>query len=201
MAHPAPVLVGAFTVIVLSASVSAAVVRSGDDAATKRVAATTTSSVPPTAAPTTAAPTTAAPTTTAVARPTTTRTTAPRAGTTTRLAPATTAAPAPAPTTTRPTFTRAEATRALCQEIGASVQAVAGGSTLGGGLKLLRAVNTYGDAADPTVVSPARAMLSAGLRGDLDAGAAATQQAAGACARLGYPVQLPIIECLVAPCP
>ncbi|MGI8984891.1 MAG: hypothetical protein ACR2HM_10220 [Acidimicrobiales bacterium] len=101
------------------------------------------------------------------------------------------------PTTTRPTtttkapLTRAAATKGLCADIDASVRLVAGGNTIGGGLRLLRAVNTYDDAADPAVVAPARRMLAAGLDGDLERAAVATEEAAAACRRLGFPISLP----------
>ena len=146
---------------------------------------------------TTVAPTTAPPTTAARAT-STTRTTV---RTTTTARPATTVATVAATTTTR-ALTKAEATQALCREIEASVKLVVGGNTIGGGLRLTRAVNTYGTAADATVVSPAKRMLSAALNGDLDASAAATQEAATACSRLGYPLNLPgPIQCITAPCP
>ena len=96
-------------------------------------------------------------------------------------------------------MTRPEATRVLCEEIGEAIQMVSSGNTLGGGLRLLRAVNTYGDAADPTVTAPARRMLAAGLEGDLEASAVAAQEAASSCARLGYPIRF--IQCVAAPCP
>jgi len=101
------------------------------------------------------------------------------------------------PTTTRPTttskapLTRAAATKGLCADIDASVRLVAGGNTIGGGLRLLRAVDTYDDDADPAVVAPARRMLAAGLDGDLGAAAVATEAAAAVCRRLGFPISLP----------
>jgi len=99
-------------------------------------------------------------------------------------------------------LTRAAATQALCADIQASVRLVADGSTIPRGLRLLRAVNSYGDAADPTVVAPARRMLAAGLNGDLDTSAAATLEAAAACQRLGSPIVLPgQVQCIQAPCP
>jgi len=88
-------------------------------------------------------------------------------------------------------LTRAAATKGLCADIDASVRLVAGGNTVGGGLRLLRAVNTYDDAADPAVVAPARRMLAAGLDGNLEAAAVATEAAAAACRRLGFPISLP----------
>lgn len=85
-----------------------------------------------------------------------------------------------------------EATRALCGEIESAGRTVAEGRYVAGGLALSRAVNTYGEKADPTVVDPARRMLAAGLDGDLDAGAVAVGDAATACGRLGYPLDLPV---------
>ena len=108
---------------------------------------------------------------------------------------ATTVVPLPttalATTTSRPPLTRTAATKALCADIDASVRLVAGGNTVGGGLRLLRAVNSYGTQADPSVSGPARRMLAAGLDGDLDTAAVATQDAATACQRSGFPISIP----------
>lgn len=148
------------------------------------------------------APITTAPAPTAAATPTTVArvTTTSRRVTTTRP-PATTALPV-ATTTTRPALTRAAATRGLCSDIEASVRQVVGGNVLGGGLRLVRALNTYGDAADPTVVTPARRMASAGVSGDLETSAVATEEAAAACNRLGFTVTLPGgMQCVTTPCP
>ncbi|MGI8809837.1 MAG: hypothetical protein ACR2KK_18745 [Acidimicrobiales bacterium] len=198
MLRPLPVLVGVLAVVVLGAGVSTAVVRSGNETSSPTVSTTTVETTTTTLLPVTSTGPTAT-----VARPTTTRVTTPRATTAPTTRPSTTSAPiTSAPTTTRPALTRAAATQGLCADIEASVRLVVGGNTVGGGLRLLRAVNTYGDAADPSVVAPARRMLSAGLNGDLDASAVATQEAATACARLGYPVNLPgPIQCIQAPCP
>jgi hypothetical protein len=163
MLRPLPLVVGVLASLVLGAGVSAALVRSGGEPSSAPA-------VPTTIGTTTTVP--AATTTTTTSRPTTTR-------------------PPAAPTTTRPALTRAAATKALCAEIDASVRSVAGGNTIGGGLRLLRAINTYDDAADPTVVAPARRMLAAGLDGDLDAAAVATEAAASACRRLGFPISIP----------
>jgi hypothetical protein len=111
--------------------------------------------------------------------------------------------PPPRATTTslaRPTLSRQEASRLLCREINEAIRIVSGGRTVAGGLRLGRAVNAYGEAADPSVVSPARRMLASGLRGDFEASAAATQEAALACTRLGYPVEGGV-QCVQAPCP
>ena len=55
-----------------------------------------------------------------------------------------------------------------------------------------RLVNpAYADDADPAVVAPARRMLAAGLDGDLDKAAVATEEAAATCRRLGFPMSLP----------
>lgn len=148
---------------------------------------------------TTLAPTTNAPTTTTARGATTTRATTSRATATTRPATATTVA---APTTTRPPLTRAAATQALCAEIETAVRQVSAGNTIGGGLRLTRAVNSYGDVADPAVVSPARRMLSTAVNGDLDASALAAREAAAACTRAGFAINLPgPVECVTAPCP
>jgi hypothetical protein len=149
--------------LVLGTGVSAAVVRSGAEPSSAQATPTTIGTT-----------TTVLTVTTTTARPTTTR-----------------PPPTSAPTTTRPALTRAAATKALCADIDASVRLVAGGSTIGGGLRLLRAVNTYGDDADPTVVAPARRMLAAGLNGDLEAAAVATEAAASACRRQGFPISIP----------
>ena len=194
MARPVFFVIGGLAAVVFGVGVATAVERSGDEAASPE--ATTTTVV--TTTEVTQAPTSLAPTTTA-SRPTTSRAVAPRP-TTATTAPATTAAPAT--TTTRPALTRAAATQAMCGEIEASVRAVVGGNTIGGGLRLSRAVNTYGDAADPAVVSPARRMLSSALGGDLDASAAATEEAEAACRRLGFPITLPRQpQCVTTPCP
>ena len=158
-------------------------------AATTTVVETTVTTVAPTTAPSTTG-----------ARSGTTRTTARATPTTAR--PATTVATVAstlAPTTTR-ALTKAEATQALCRDIETAVRAVSGGNTIGGGLRLTSAVNTYGSVADATVVSPARRMLSTALAGDLDASAAATQEAATACSRLGFPISIGM-QCVTAPCP
>lgn len=163
MLRPLPLVVGVLAALVLGTGVSAALLRSGAE----------TSSAP--ATPTTIETTTTVPAaTTTTVRPTTTR-----------------PPPTSAPTTTRPALTRGAATKALCADIDASVRLVAGGNTIGGGLRLLRAVNTYDDDADPTVVAPARRMLAGGLNGDLDAAAVATEAAASACRRLGFPISIP----------
>ena len=163
MLRPLPLVVGVLAALVLGTGVSVALVRSGDEGAS--VPATTT---------TIEATKTVPAVTTTTSRPTTTR-----------------PPPTSAPTTTRPALTRAAATKALCADIDASVRLVAGGNTIGGGLRLLRAVNTYDDDADPTVVAPARRMLAAGLDGDLEAAAVATEAAASACRRLGFPISIP----------
>lgn len=163
MLRPLPLVVGVLAALVLGTGVSVALVRSGGEGAS--VPATTT---------TIGATTTVPAVTTTTSRPTTTR-----------------PPPTSAPTTTRPALTRAAATKALCADIDASVRLVAGGNTIGGGLRLLRAVNTYDDDADPTVVAPARRMLAAGLDGDLEAAAVATEAAASACRRLGFPISIP----------
>ncbi len=107
-----------------------------------------------------------------------------------------------APVTTKPALTRTAATNALCREIETAVGQVVAGNTLAGGLRLVRALNTYGDIADPAVVNPARRMASAGVNGDLAASAAATQEASAACQRLGAPVNLPgPVQCVTTPCP
>jgi hypothetical protein len=114
----------------------------------------------------------------------------------------TTQPPPPATTTSlaRPTLSPQEASRLLCREINEAIRIVSAGRTVSGGLRLTRAVNAYGEAADPSVVSPARRMLASGLRGDFEASAAATQEAALACTRLGYPVEGGV-QCVQAPCP
>jgi hypothetical protein len=162
MLRPLPIVVGVFAALVLGTGVSVALVRSGDETASVPVSITTIGT------------TTVPAVTTTTSRPTTTR-----------------PPPTSAPTTTRPALTRAAATKALCADIDASVRLVAGGNTIGGGLRLLRAVNTYDDDADPTVVAPARRMLAAGLDGDLQAAATATEAAASACRRLGFPISIP----------
>jgi len=186
------VLLAVVATLVVGTGIATAVVRSGDDTSAPP-AITTTIPAPTTTVP---APTTTTPSRTTVAAVTTTT----RRVTTTRP-PATTTVTV-ATTTTKPALTRAAATQGLCSEIETSVRQVVDGSTLAGGLRLLRAINTYGDAADPTVVTPARRMASAGVNGDLDASAAATQEAAAACRRLGFPVNLPGgVQCVTAPCP
>jgi hypothetical protein len=147
---------------------------------------------------TTLPPATSAPTTPVSRATSTTRSTV--RATTTSARPATTVATVAATTTTTRALTKAEATQALCREIEASVKLVTGGNTIGGGLRLTRAVSTYEGAADATVVSPARRMLSAALGGDLEASAAATQEAATACSRLGFPISVGV-QCVTAPCP
>jgi hypothetical protein len=102
-------------------------------------------------------------------------------------------------TTTRP-LTRSQATQALCRDIEAAVRLVVDGNTFGGGLRLTQAVGTYGSVADPTVVAPAQRMLSTALSGDLDGSEAATQEAAAACSRLGFPISVGY-QCVTAPCP
>ena len=189
-----PVLIAVMATLVVGTGIATAVVRSEDDASAPAPATTTTIEAPTTTLP---APSTAAPRTT-VARATTTI----RRVTTTRPPATTTVTVTVAPTTTRPALTRAAATQALCSDIETSVRQVVGGNVLGGGLRLVRALNTYGDVADPTVVAPARRMASAGVSGDLEASAAATQEAAGACNRLGFTVNLPGgMQCVTTPCP
>jgi hypothetical protein len=186
-----PFLIAMVATLVVGTGIAAAVLWSGDDA-----------SAPPTTTTTTlVATTTTAVATTRVAPRTTVAqvTTTTRRVTTTRP-PATTAVTV-APVTTKPVLTRAAATQALCREIETAVRQVVNGSTLAGGLRLLRALSTYGDTADPTVVTPARRMASAGVGGDLEASAAATQEAAAACRRLGFSVNLPGgVLCVTAPC-
>jgi len=129
--------------------------------------------------------------------------------------PTTVVAPAQTPATTavvaKPTGSAKEATKALCREIESAGRTVADGRFVAGGLVLSRAVNTYGEKADPTVVGPAKRMLAAGLDGDFDAGAAAVEDAASACSRLGYPLNLPVEtgggfgggggkQCITTPC-
>ena len=191
MVRRLPIVIAVLASLVMGTGIATAVIRSGDDSAapeaetaTTIAASTTVAPVPATAAPAT----TLAPVTTTTRRVTTTR-------------PATTTVTV-APATTRPALTRAAATQGLCSEIEASVRQVASGNVLGGGLRLLRALNTYGDAADPAVVTPARRMASAGAGGDLDASAVATQEAAAACRRLGFAVNLPGgVQCVTFPCP
>lgn len=90
----------------------------------------------------------------------------------------------------------------MCGDIEVAVRLVAGGNTLGGGLRLTRAVNTYGDVADPTVVAPARRMLSTALAGNLEASADAAVEAQAACGRLGFPITYPQQpQCITDPCP
>ena len=192
MSRRLTVLLAVVATLVVGTGIATAVVRSGDDASAPPPATTTTIAAPTTTVP---APTTKAPSRTTVAAVTTTT----RRVTTTRP-PATTTVTV-APTTTKPALTRAAATQGLCSEIETSVRQVVDGSTLAGGLRLLRALNTYGDAADPAVVIPARRMASAGVNGDLETSAAATQEAAAACRRLGFPVNLPVVQCVTAPCP
>jgi hypothetical protein len=191
MSRRLTVLLAVVATLVVGTGTATAVVRSGDDASAPP-ATTTTMPAPTTTVP---APTTTAPPRTTVAAVTTTT----RRVTTTRP-PATTTVTV-APTTTKPALTRAAATQGLCREIETSVRQVVDGSTLAGGLRLLRALNTYGEVADPTVVTPARRMASAGVNGNLEASALATQEAAAACARLGFPVNLPVVQCVTAPCP
>ncbi len=87
--------------------------------------------------------------------------------------PTTVVAPAQTPATTavvaKPAGSAKEATKALCREIESAGRTVADGRFVAGGLVLSRAVNTYGEKADPTVVGPAKRMLAAGLDGDVDA--------------------------------
>ena len=128
--------------------------------------------------------------------------------TTTVEVPATTAGP-PATTVAVATSKGADtnATRALCREIESAGRTVAEGRFVAGGLALSRAVNTYGEKADPTVVGPAKRMLAAGVNGDLDAGAAAVEDAGTACSRLGHPLNIPTgggggggKQCVTTPC-
>ena len=163
MLRPLPIVVGVLAALALGTGVSVALVRSGEEPASAPATTTTMGTT-----------TTVPAVTTTTSRPTTTR-----------------PPPTSAPTTTRPVLTRAAATKALCADIDASVRLVAAGNTIGGGLRLLRAVNTYDDDADPTVVAPARRMLAAGLDGDLEAAAVATEVAASACRRLGFPISSP----------
>jgi hypothetical protein len=184
VARPIRLVIGALAIVVLGAC------GGGDDG--DAAAATSTSVVETTV-------TTVAPTTTTARAASTTRVTTSRATTTTRPPSATTVASA---TTTRPALSRAAATQALCAEIETAVRQVAGGNTIGGGLRLTRAVNSYGDTADPAVVSPARRMLSSAVNGDLDASAVATREASTACARAGSVVNLPgPVQCVTTPCP
>lgn len=189
-----PVLIALVATLVFGTGIATAVVRSGDDTSAPAALTTTTVGSPTTTAP---PPTTAA-TPTTVARATTTT----RRVTTTRPPATTTVTVTVAPTTTRPALTRAAATQGLCSDIETAVRQVAGGNALGGGFRLVRAINTYGDAADPAVVAPARRMASTGVSGDLEASEAATLEAAGACNRLGFTVTLPGgVQCVTTPCP
>ena len=191
MVRRLPVVIGIVAALVIGSGIAAAVVRSGGDTAAPASTTVTTVGVSTT---TFSASTSALPATTATTRRITT--TRPPAATTTR--PAATVAP----TTTRPPLTRAAATQGLCAEIETAVRQVTGGNVLGGGLRLVRAINTYGAAADPAVVTPARLMASAGVNGDLETSAAATQEAAAACSRLGFPITLPGgVQCVTFPCP
>ena len=186
-----PVLIAALATLLVGTGIAAAVVRSDGDVSAPAPTATTSEA----ATTTVPAPTTSTSRTTVVRVTTTTRrvtTTRPPATTTVTVA----------PTTTKPALTRAGATRALCSEIETAVGQVVGGNALAGGLRLLRAIDTYGDAADPSVVAPARRMASAGARGDLEASAVAAQEADAACQRLGAPVNLPgPVQCVTIPCP
>jgi len=190
-------LLVAGVLVVLGGSVAAAMVV-GDRSDAPTTPVPTTSAPATTSVP--AASSTSPKVTTTVLRPATTRpaprTTAPNP--TTTLSPTTTTV-APTTTTTRPVLTGPEASRALCSELGAAIQIVSDGNTVAGGLRLLRAVNTYGDVADPTVVAPARRILSAGLAGDLETAGVAAREAASSCARLGYPIGT--VQCITAPCP
>jgi hypothetical protein len=193
MSRRLTVMLAIVATLVVGTGVATAVVRSGHDASAPPPATTTTIGAPTTTVP--------APTTTVAARTTVAAVTTTTRRVTTTRPPATTVVTV-APTTTKPALTRAAATQALCTEIETSVRQVADGSTLAGGLRLLRALSSYGDVADPTVVTPARRMASTGVNGDLEASAAATQEAAAACRRLGFPVTLPGgVQCVTAPCP
>ena len=183
-------MIGRFLFVALGVAVGTACSGDGGDSA----AVTSTTVVDTTV--TTSAPTTIATTTTAARRaPATTRTTV---RTTTTARPAATTAPAPS--TTRAVLTRAAATQSLCKELETSVRLVSGGNTVGGGLRLSRAIGTYGDAADPSVTAPARRVLSAALAGDIDSSAAAVHEAATACGRLGFPIVVGV-QCVTTPCP
>ena len=191
MIHPVPIVLGVVAALIVGTGVSVALIRSGDDEAAPPATTTTTVEVTTTTTPAKAV-TTIRPATT-VSRVTTTRVTAP-ATTTTRATVAAT-------TTTKAALTKAAATQGLCSDIEAAVRLVVAGSTIPGGLRLVRGINTYGDVADQAVVSPARRMASAGLNGDLNTAAVATQEAAAACARLGFPISFPIVQCVTTPCP
>ncbi len=201
-------LVATFAVLVVAMSVAVVLVgraAQGDAGSETAAAAATTAStsVPPTTATPVAPVVTAVPATpTTKARP---RATVPTSAPPTTSPPATTEPPptiAPGPSTTERVLPE-EATRVLCGEIGAAARMVSAGDAVAGGLRLQRAVQIYGRFADPTVVSPARLMLSAGLAGDFGAAVAAGQDAASACARLGYPIGSfgGPIQCVAAPCP
>ena len=203
-----PLVIGATVVVALSGGLATAVIadRDGGGAAlsalpTSTVPAaspSTTSGGPATTAATTSTtrPRAAGPATTSVSVTTPPPTTV---GTTAR--PATTTTAPRVTTTTRPALSRPEATRALCRELEAAVALVIQGQTLAGGGRLATAIGAYASAADPTVVDPARRMIAAGIQGDIEAGAIATEAAINACERLGYPIDLPIIVCVTAPCP
>jgi hypothetical protein len=192
MIRPLPIVLGVVAALVVGTGVSLALIGSDDDAAAPAPTTTTTTVEVTTTTTAAKAVTTTRPATT-VARVTTTRATVP--------APATTRATVATTTTTKAPLTKAAATQGLCGDIEAAVRLVVSGSTLAGGLRLVRGINTYGDVADASVVSPARRMASAGLNGDLDAAAVATQEAAAACARLGFPISFPIVQCVTTPCP
>jgi hypothetical protein len=192
MIHPVPIVLGVVAALVVGTGVSLALISSGDDDAAPPPPTTTTTVEVTTTTTAAKAVTTTRPSTT-VARVATTRATV-AATTTTKATVATT-------TTTKPPLTRAEATQGLCRDIEAAVRLVVDGRTIPGGLRLVSGINTYGDVADQSVVSPARRMASAGLKGDLNAAAVATQEAAAACARLGFPISFPIVQCVTTPCP
>lgn len=196
MVRPVTVVIGAVVALVLGSGIATALVRSGGDGtASPAPASTTITTVDATTTTAAVVPTTTAPRTT-LARVTTTR---PPAATT---APAPAPAATVAPTTTRPALTRAAATQAMCRDIETSVRQVVGGNVVAGGLRLVSALASYGDVADPSVVAPARRAASAGASGDLDTSAVAIQQAAGACRALGYIVTLPgPVQCVTTPCP
>jgi hypothetical protein len=192
MIRPLPIVLGVVAALMVGTGVSVALIRSGDDEAAPPATSTSSS--------TTVEVTTS---TTAARAVTTTRpaTTVPRVTTTRVTAPVTTRATVAATTTTKAPLTKAAATQGLCRDIEAAVRLVVDGSTIPGGLRLVRGINTYGDVADQSVVSPARRMASAGLNGDIDAAAVATEEAATACARLGFPIRIPPVECVTTPCP
>jgi hypothetical protein len=98
-------------------------------------------------------------------------------------------------------LSRSEATSALCADLETAVGLVIQNQAVAGGVRLANAIGSYGSSADPSVVEPARRMLAAGIRGDIEAGAIATEEAINACERLGFPIDLPIIVCVTAPCP